>query len=195
MLFRKRAKPDLDTSDEEIVAALQRSMEAERFAVLYDRYKDKVYQRCLSLARDKQFAADFTHDVFLRAFVNLPKFDNRSRFGTWLYSIAYNYCLDQLRRQSKSRTIDLDDTRMASDLPEDSFETELLELRAEALDRVLQDLMPEDRALLLMKYQDEVSVKEMAEINGTGESAVKMRLLRARERAIALYRKLYPDES
>ncbi|MCB9184551.1 MAG: sigma-70 family RNA polymerase sigma factor [Flavobacteriales bacterium] len=194
-MFRKRAKPDQDASDEEIVFALQRSMEAERFAVLYDRYKDKVYQRCLSLARDKQLAADFTHDVFLKAFVSLPKFDHRSRFGTWLYSIAYNYCLDQLRKQAKSRTIDLDDSRMASNLPEDTYEAELLELRAEALDRVLQDLMPEDRALLLMKYQDDVSVKEMAEINGTGESAVKMRLLRARERAMALYRKLYPDES
>lgn len=195
MLFRKRAKPDHEASDEEIVASLQRSMDADLFAVLYDRYNTKVYQRCLSMTRDKQLAADLTHDIFLKAFIGLPKFDHRSRFGTWLYSIAYNYCLDQLRKTQRHRSDELDDSRLAPDAPEDRYEAQLLELRAEALDAVLQAMLPEDRALLLMKYQDELSVKEMAEMRGLGESAVKMRLLRARERALALYHQLFPDAS
>lgn len=177
------------------MASLQRSMEADLFAVLYDRYNTKVYQRCLSMTRDRQLAGDLTHDIFLKAFLGLSKFDHRSRFGTWLYSITYNYCLDHLRKQQRHRSDELDDARLSPDTPEDRYEAELLEMRAESLQTVLEAMTPEDRALLLMKYQDELSVKEMAEMRGLGESAVKMRLLRARERALALYHQLFPDAS
>ncbi len=63
------------------------------------------------------------------------------------------------------------------------------------LGAVLEALDPEDRALLLMKYMEDMSVKEMMEVLELGESAVKMRMLRARERALGKYRELYPEEA
>jgi len=192
VLFRKQANKAHEATDEAIVADLQRNADAELFAVLYDRYTAKVFQKCLGMTRNKQLAADLTHDIFLMAFLNLPKFDHRSRFGTWLYSITYNRCLDQLRKDKRQRATEADDD-LPGDLPEDRYEAELLEMRAEHLPNVLEALAPDDRALLLMKYQDDLGVKDMAEVLGLGESAVKMRLMRARERALQLYRTIAPD--
>lgn len=170
-------------------------MDADRFGILYDRYAVKVFQKCLSMTRDKELAKDLSHDIFLKAFVNLPKFDHRSRFGTWLYSISYNYCLDHLRKEQRHRRDDIDERTEAKMVENDSSEAELLAMRAEHLDSVLAKIDPEERGLLLMKYQDDLSVKEMMEVLGVGESAVKMRVLRARERALRLFRELYPDEA
>ncbi len=54
-------------------------MDADRFGVLYDRYTAKVYQKCMGMTQDKELAKDLTHDIFLKAFVNLSKFDHRSQ--------------------------------------------------------------------------------------------------------------------
>jgi RNA polymerase sigma-70 factor (ECF subfamily) len=195
VLFKNKAKSDGQQSDEEIVAGLQRSMDADRFTVLYDRYSAKVFQKCVGMTRDKELAGDLTHDIFIKAFVNLSKFDHRSRFGTWLYSITYNYCLDHLRKAKRRRSDDLDEEQLDLAMPEDSYEQELLGLQAERLDGVLAALEPGDRAMLLMKYQDELSVKDIMETLELSESAVKMRMLRARERALAMYHQLHPEEA
>ncbi|MCB0770460.1 MAG: RNA polymerase sigma factor [Flavobacteriales bacterium] len=195
VLFKKKVKPDAELSDEDLVAELQRAMDADRFGVLYDRYTTKVYQKCVGMTRDKELANDLTHDIFLKAFMNLSKFDHRSKFGTWLYSITYNYCMDHLRKGQRRRTTELDEERYEeADVQEDRYEQELLSLRADRLTSVLEALEPGDRATLLMKYQDELSVKEMMEVLGVSESAVKMRAMRARERALAMYHELYREE-
>ena len=193
MLFKKKAKPVIQLSDEELVAELQRVMDADRFGVLYDRYSAKVYQKCMGMTRNKDVSHDLVHDIFLKAFVNLAKFDHRSKFGTWLYSITYNYCLDHLRKNQRQRTSDLEDD-MLEDGAEERFETELLSVRSDRLGAVLDAMEPSDRAMLLMKYQDELSVKDMMDVLGLTESAVKMRSMRARERALAKYHQLYREE-
>lgn len=192
-MLKSRAKKENPLTDEEIVRELQAKMDAERFAVLYDRYSTRVFQKCVGMTRDKHLAKDLTHDIFLKAFIHLSKFDHRSKFGTWLYSITYNYCLDHLRKAKRVREDDIDD-RVQEGLPDDDQnEALLLGLRAERLDHVLSVMDATDRAVLLMKYEDELSVKEMMEALNVGESAVKMRLMRARERALSQYAELYPD--
>ncbi len=146
------------------------------------------------MTRDKELAHDLTHDIFLKVFVNLSKFDHRSKFGTWVYSITYNYCLDHLRKAQRQRSTQVDDESMTEDIAEDTYESELLNLRSEHIDEVLAAMDPTDRTMLLMKYQEEHSVKEISELLNIGESAVKMRVLRARERALAKYYELYPEE-
>jgi RNA polymerase sigma factor (sigma-70 family) len=193
-LFKSRARADQSLTDEELVAQLQKEMDAERFAILYDRYSTKVFQKCVGMARDRDLAKDLTHDIFLKVFVNLSKFDHRSKFGTWVYSITYNYCLDTLRKNRRYREEDIDEQTQDSRIDADGSEAALLGLRAERLDLVLNEMDPADRAVLLMKYEDELPVTDMQAALGLGESAVKMRLMRARERALAKYHELYPEE-
>lgn len=194
LLFKKKTKADSLLSDEELVVELQRSMDADRFGLLYDRYVTKVYQKCIGMTRDKDLAHDLTHDIFLKAFVNLAKFDHRSKFGTWIYSITYNYCLDHLRKAQRQRSKNVDEEMIPADIAEDTYESELLNIRSERIDEVLAEMDPTDRTMLLMKYQEDHSVKEISELLNIGESAVKMRVLRARERALAKYYELYPEE-
>ncbi|MBP7513593.1 MAG: RNA polymerase sigma factor [Flavobacteriales bacterium] len=193
-MFKSRAKRDQSLTDEELVSLLQKEMDAERFAVLYDRYSTKVFQKCVGMSRDRDLAKDLTHDIFLKIFINLSKFDHRSKFGTWVYSITYNYCLDNLRKSKRHREEDIDERTQEGIPTDEASEAQLLGLRAERLDQVLTVIDPTDRAILLMKYEDELPVVDMQDALGIGESAVKMRLLRARERAIAKYRELYPEE-
>jgi RNA polymerase sigma factor (sigma-70 family) len=193
-VFGKRKRPDSQLSDEEIVAELQARMDADRFSVLYDRYTARVYQKCIGMTRDRDLSKDLVHDIFLKAFVNLGKFDHRSKFGTWLYSITYNYCLDHLRKQQRRKEDDIDEERGPSEHPDDDNESRLLGLRAERLEEVLHQLDPADRALLLMKYQEDLPITDIMQVLAVSESAVKMRLMRARERAIARYHETYREE-
>ncbi len=193
-MFKSRAKKDQSLTDEELVSLLQKEMDTERFAVLYDRYSSKVFQKCVGMTRDRDLAKDLTHDIFLKVFLNLVKFDHRSKFGTWVYSITYNYCLDSLRKSQRHREDDIDERNEGGGVTDEASEAMLLGLRAERLERVLHEIDPADRALLLMKYDDELAISEIQDAFGLSESAVKMRLLRARERALVKYRSLFPEE-
>ena len=135
-MFKSRKDRDRALTDEELVALLQKQMDADRFAVLYDRYAAKVFQKCVGMTRDRDLAKDLTHDIFLKVFVNLSKFDHRSKFGTWVYSITYNYCLDTLRKGQRNREEDIDE-RTQEGLGDDAGkEAMLLGLRAERLEAV-----------------------------------------------------------
>ncbi|HPF90720.1 MAG TPA: RNA polymerase sigma factor [Flavobacteriales bacterium] len=195
-MSKKKSIQLKELDDEALVVELQRHMDPERFGVLYDRFVERVYHKCVSMAGDKEIAKDLVHDIFLKTFANLSKFDHRSKFGTWLYRITYNYCLDHLRKSQRQRTVDVDDDRLESmEDDTDRYEAELLSLRADKLSEVLAALDPADRGVLLMRYQDDLSVKEMMEVLGLGESAVKMRVMRARERALRIYEELIPEGS
>ncbi len=193
-MFKSRAKKENPLTDEELVRELQARMDADRFAVLYDRYSTRVFQKCVGMTRDRDLSKDLTHDIFLKAFINLTKFDHRSKFGTWLYSITYNYCLDHLRKAKRVREDEIDERTQDGTPGDDGNEALLLGLRAERLDQVLAEIDPADRAILLMKYEDDLPIKDMMEAFAVGESAIKMRLLRARERALQRYAELYPED-
>ncbi|GAB4044918.1 RNA polymerase sigma factor [Spirosoma jeollabukense] len=62
---------------------------------------NKVYGQCLSITRDLEKAQDFTQDIFLKVFQKLDAFEHRSRFSHWLCTIAYNHCIDQLKRDKR----------------------------------------------------------------------------------------------
>lgn len=195
MNILRRAPRTQALTDEQLVEQLQRHMDADRFGLLYDRYGTKVYQKCLGMVRDVDLAKDLTHDIFLKTFVGLSKFDHRSKFGTWLYRITYNFCLDHLRKQQRTREKPMEED-MDLDVPEDDpNEARMLALRAERLLEVLEGMEAEDRALLLMKYQDDMPVADIQEVLGISASAVKMRLLRARARCMELYHNLYTNRS
>lgn len=183
-----------ELSDEELVERVKASLDTEAYGLLYDRFSARVYRKCLSMTRDRALAHDLTHDIFLKAFLSLNKFDGRSKFGTWLYRISFNYCLDHLRRRQRGPAAVELDAGVYALADEDLYEEELMAIRADRLETVLDAIDPTDRAVLLFKYQDDMSVKEMMEVLEMSESAVKMRLLRARERALGRYKQLFPDD-
>lgn len=165
--------------DEQLVRLFLETQRNVYFEALYERYATKVYRKCLSFTHDQALAEDYTHDIFLKVVLNLNQFRDNARFSTWLYSITYNFCIDRLRSARKMAEEALDENMEVID---DTEEMELAEVDVQRLGKTMEKLPAEERSLLLMKYQDDLSIRDIAEAFGLSESAVKMRLMRTREK-------------
>lgn len=174
-----------DIKDEELVRLYVETQKSRYFEEIYDRYADKVYRKCFSFVKDEVRAQDFTHDIFIKLAVKIGTFKETARFSTWLYSITYNYCMDQLRLIKKRSEYSLDDNYDFAD--EDDNDYELLEMKTVGLKASMKQLSAEEQAILIMKYQDDFSIKEIAETFDLSESAVKMRLMRTKEKVKKIY--------
>ncbi len=170
--------------DASLVARCKRELPHQHgaFDQLIGRYKNRVYTLCYRMVGDASDAEDLLQEIFMRVFVSLPSFEERAAFSTWLYRVAHNHCINFLgkNRQDRSR-----DDRFAREGGQDpaspSTETSV------ALGQALLHLDREQRSLLIMKYVMDLEIREIAESLSISQSAVKMRLLRAREELRVLY--------
>lgn len=178
--------------DDEVIHSYLRSQATGCFNLLYDRYASKIYSKCISLLKDESLAKDATQEIFTKIFLNLSRFGQKSKFSTWVYSITYNYCIDFLRRKKKQDLFS-DEMENAPDLAEEVPDQALYEMNVRQLKEVLGQMSDGDRAILLMKYQSELSIKEIAEVLGKTESAVKMQIKRAKEKAQKLKSELFVE--
>ena len=174
-------------SDEELVRLYVDTQRNVYFECLYERYCDKVYRKCLSFTKDPVQAEDLTHDIFMKVVVKLSSFREHAKFSTWLYSITYNYCTDHLRTNNARREVYVDDQWERLDISGDDGLAELAEMEARQMERALHQLPPDEQAMLLMKYQDDISIRDIASVTGLTESAVKMRLKRSRDKLRKYY--------
>lgn len=138
-------------------------------------------------------AEDATQEIFVKVLLSVSKFSGRSKFSTWLYSITYNYCIDQIRKEQKQIVQHIEDFRYVDVTDDGMYDAEILETNVMRLKSVLVELHSDDMSILLMKYQDDMSIKEICDVIGKTESAVKMKLLRAKERFLKIYNSMYAD--
>jgi RNA polymerase sigma-70 factor (ECF subfamily) len=164
-----------------VEAALQGDQDA--FAELVYTYQDAVYNLCYRMLYDRSEAEDAAQEAFLRAYLNLSRYDPARSFKTWLLTIASNYCIDRLRRR-RMKYVSLDDPLPNLSLSDDEPEPEDESIRQEQ-SRMLQDLLrqlPADyRAAVVLRYWYDYSYTEIAAMLDTTESAIKSRLFRARQ--------------
>ncbi len=177
-------------TDEELVREIVQTRNNVLFAELYDRFAPRVYNRCLGFAKSKVEAEDLTHDIFIKLFVKLDSFKGNSKFSTWLYSFTYNFCVNYVQRNAYKNKEQVKEVVIKEDAAIEVSDDDLLKIKADKLRLVLASLDPKDKMILLMKYQDELSIKEISELLGIGLSAVKMRIKRAKDHAMEVYKKL-----
>ncbi len=177
-------------ADEALVERYKETQQGRYFDLLYDRYANKVFAKCISLLKDRALAEDATQEIFMKILLNVSKFKGNSKFSTWLYSITYNFCIDYIRKQKKRRVV-ADETSVADEIIEEVSDKELLEIKIERLEIILDKAQTRDRAILMMKYIDNMSIKEMAISLNRSESAIKMSILRAKHRLKKIYKELY----
>lgn len=176
-------------SDEALVEIIVQQNNTLLFGIIYDRYANKVYAKCNGFANSQAEALDLTQDVFLNLFIKLGSFKGKSKFSSWVYSLTYNFCVNYVSRnkarkmKDKSSPIDEEEYRLAEEIDDKS----LFQLRSKKLDKALDIIDPQEKTLLLLKYQDDVSIKELSTLMEVGESAVKMRLKRAKARIVETY--------
>jgi RNA polymerase sigma factor (sigma-70 family) len=173
-------------TDEAVIEQFLTTRPTYCFETLYTRYQAKVLRRCLTMTRDAELAQDYTQDIFIRMFTRLDRFEGRSSFSTWLYTIASNYVLDQLRLSKRIPTATLDEGHNYDTFTTDN-EAETLESNLQELGRAMQGISGQDARILRLKYQEGLDVRQIGYHLNIGDSAVKMRLKRSRDRVRHLY--------
>lgn len=176
-------------TDEQLVQLLIETGNTVYFERLYNRYFQKVYYQSLSYVKDEEEARDVSQDIFVKLYDRLSKFQGTSSFSTWLFSFARNFILDYLRKKGRLKEEHINASRL--EVVEEVGDDELLSLRSDRLAHVLDQIHPDDKAILIMMYAHEWKMEEIAEYMSMGLSAIKMRIKRAKAKVIQLHQDTY----
>lgn len=167
------------------------------FDLIYKNFSNKVYFKCFSLTKDKETAKELTQEIFIKVFEHLKEFKGISSLSTWIYSITYNHCIEYFRKNKKIHSSDYNNENEIYEIIDDEeeyIENKIIEENEiDKINRILDLLNPEEKALILMKYQDNIPIKEIEKVLKLSESAIKMRLKRTKSKIIYLYNKLYKE--
>lgn len=167
-------------SEEEVIRSTQSN--PENFRALYESYYRPIFLFVLHRIGDKQTTADITSQVFLKALLNISKYDFRGLpFSAWLYRIASNECNDLFRRRKRVRFVVLDESA-ANDLYEEMFELDAKEELKKKLPGALEQLKPAELQLIELRYMEGRPFKEVADILGITENYAKVRVYRTLEK-------------
>jgi RNA polymerase sigma-70 factor (ECF subfamily) len=154
------------------------------FSALYNLYADRIFRLAVHMLRDEEAAQQVLQETFLRVFRKIHSFKKRSTLGTWIYRIALNTCLNELKKTSKEKLvctsyenlIDAEDEGALSCVEDETRRRELRDLLQEMLD----GLDPKKRLTFMLHYVDELTADEIADILQEGRGTVLKRLQRTR---------------
>jgi RNA polymerase sigma-70 factor (ECF subfamily) len=169
-----------EESDEMLVNLILKG-KVHIFSMIVQRYERPVYNLMYRYCRSEQEAADLSQDVFLRVYNRLSSFDGRKKFFPWLYAVAVNRARDwqrsNFRKRQKLAELCWYDpvTDTVSQQEKWLLGQEEIRILYEALD----DLPDITREMVLLRYQKELPISDLAYIFKLSESAVKMRIARA----------------
>ncbi len=187
-------------SDEALAVEAKRGSE-EAFRELVERFHRPVYALLVRIVRQPELAEDLAQDSFLKAWKALARFDPGRKFSSWMFKIAHNTALDELRRGGLE-TVSLDapfaDGDEPPELPADlAAENPLLRTLAResgrVLERAISRLRPAYRGILLLRFAQEMSYDEIAEVLGVPLGTVKIHIFRARAELLREMRALGLD--
>jgi len=159
------------------------------FGEIVELYKDKVFQLCFRMLGNRHEAEDLAQEAFVRAFVNIHSFKINMKFSTWLYRIATNLCIDRLRKKKPDYHLDAEVagteglnmySQIASDTLKPEEEVASLELQ-ESIQEEITKLPEKYRSVIVLKYIEELSLKEISDILDLPVGTVKTRIHRGRE--------------
>ena len=155
--------------------------------MLVERYQAALYRYAVGMVHDGDLAADLVQDSFVKAYTSLRSCHDPGRFGAWLYRILVNRCKDYLKSRRRHTVPLEDDTAIAPESDGPSLDADRNSLRT-SVERALQTLPEAQREAFLLKHLEGRSYEEMAEMLGASVSALKMRVMRAREALQAVLR-------
>jgi RNA polymerase sigma-70 factor (ECF subfamily) len=172
-------------TEEEIVEEFEIIKQAKKdrakFEILYNNYHEQIFRYIYQRVDNKELAFDITQQVFLKAMVNIDKYEFKGvPFGSWLYRIATNELLSAIKRNSSIRTVNIDSTGL-KEMAEDTDEN-IWEAYQPQLIEAIGKLPEQDLQLVEMRFFQKMPFKQIAEILDTSEPNAKMRLYRILER-------------
>ena len=174
--------PDRPDEEERLIRAAQKG-DRPAFAALVEGYWDRLYRWLYHLAHDRHTAEDLAQETFLKAFAGLHRFRAGTNFAAWLFRIAHNNFANQRRATARAREPLPEDAAADDAGPAEEAESrEALEGLARALGR----LPPEFRAALLLRAEQGLSFRQIAEALDLTEETARWRVFKARQKLLAL---------
>lgn len=182
-----------EVTDEALMIRFQRGDRAA-FTSLVRRHQTALFNFSLRYLRIQSAAEDVVQDAFVRVVQNAADFKHEARFTTWLYTIARNLCIDQMRKRALRKHPSLDESKPGEEGDGPTLGEQTADTRAsvereatgselkERIARAVEALSEEQREVFLMREVANLPFKEIAEITGVPENTVKSRMRYALER-------------
>ena len=155
------------------------------YADLVKRHQRFVFTLALRFSKNREDAEEIAQDCFVKAYRSLASFQQQSKFSTWLYSIVYTTAMTSLRKKRvETSSIHNEDENLQIDIQTAAFDTNHAENNSRSfyLNQAIEQLLPDDAAVLTLFYKGEQSVEEISQALGIEANAVKVKLFRARQR-------------
>jgi RNA polymerase sigma-70 factor (ECF subfamily) len=198
--------PTPSSAEDDILPLVQRTLAGNReaFDELVFLYRDQVYATAWQLTRNSEDALDVSQEVFLRAYRALSSYKGKAKFSTWLHRIVLNTCIDHIRREKRHKN-----NVSLSDVPDegtDEYTANPLESSVDPKQRDtvyqkeiqrrilagLQQVSGRQREVFVLRYYQDLELKEIAEVLKCSEGAIKRHLHRAQMRLRDILRDIRP---
>jgi RNA polymerase sigma-70 factor (ECF subfamily) len=170
--------------DEKQLVRLAQDGSQEAFEELVTKYQSKVFSMAMSFIRNREAADDVAQEVFLKAYLALPKFHGKSEFGTWLYRIAINHVKDTLRKRGRAKEVSLEDVREIPAADENAMEKAEMERETETrrslVRRFVEGLPEKYRIILTLRDIQGLAYEDISQVLHLSPGTVDSRLHRAR---------------
>jgi RNA polymerase sigma-70 factor (ECF subfamily) len=157
---------------------LRQAMSGQKkaFKSLYDWYIPFVWKIAIKMCQNKEHAEEVVQETFVRIHSSLSKFRSVSSLSTWIYKIVYNTTLAHLSKSNKSQVHDSYEDRFEGPYRADSYE------ERELMDKILSQLTPQERFLLIAREIDDLSFEEISSITSESSGALRTKLSRLKDR-------------
>ncbi len=171
-----------ELSDIEYIHRIRQG-DTNAFVYLVRRYQRMIFSLVVKMVGNEAEAEDITQEIFIKVYQSLSKFREDSKFSTWIYRVACNFCFSYLRKSRESVVSLNEEITLVSECSdfEEQLENAAKEERIQWLDAVLNELPAEELWVVTLYYKENVSVHEISEITNLSESNVKVKLYRTRK--------------
>ncbi len=173
----------MEQETDESVALKVQAGDADAFAILMERYQEKLMRYARKFLNDKDDAKDVIQDTFIKAYENIQSFDAERTFSPWIYRIAHNEFVNAIKKTKARRTtftIDFDTLFPHLTAPDTADSAALERDMKETVERHLAEIDPKYREPLVLYYIEGMDYREISEIMQIPISTVGVRLARAR---------------
>ena len=187
----------LQTQSDEVLIGLYQKGRNEALSILFQRHRKGIYNFILRFFGKAEIAEDLFQDAFIKLIKNASRYENRTKFTTWMYTIVRNLCIDEYRKLKIRKVVSLEDEvklRKQGDGHEDkkrqdyiaddkpiADERLIFEERSYYVTKAAERLPQEQREVLYLREKQDMSFQEIAEITGESVNTVKSRMRYALE--------------
>ncbi len=158
-------------TDEHLMELIIHKDDQLAFEQLYDRYAQKLTGFCNRMVQSKEQAEDLVHEVFIKIMEQPRAFDINLKFSTWVYTVANNLCLNTIRNHSnREKLLAINYTVSETVTSHQHIDAGKLKLK---INELYQQLSEKEKAVFVLRFEHELSMKEIAEIIAIPEGSVK----------------------